>query len=512
MLLIKNHIRNEKILLLLGCFFVAFLIISICSKSSFLYPLNNWGDAGCYYVEGRGILEGMVPYRDLAEQKGPGIFFVYALGLLASKTSFIGIFLIEVICATYFLYYSIKTVSVFYDTKGYELIMAALLSAAVYASYVNRHGGGPEEMSLAPFSFMLFLAVRYVIGDLLPSAKQMIILGIGAGLIFWTKYTLCAIYIALLLFMMIHSLIRKESTRFWRQIFFFIIGCIIISIPILVFFVAHGALNDLFTQYFYNNIFLYRTNERMNQGIYANLIRGVKYLFKLRNVFSVGLIFFGFLWMIIKKKYNLFIGLGASFLFSFFVLNAGTVQRYGNFPLFIFCTFGFLPILDVLTKKGIKCNFVINFLIIVSSTLIAYKVCLHTHDILKSKEDMPQYTFAYEMESYNIKDYKMLYYGELDAGFYFASMKMPTWRAYAQLNQGGSELRDAQNAYVNNLEPDFIISEKILCDSTEYDKIVAEYDGKNQIVEFDNFGYELIDKKTFYYEEFNHVVMLYKKK
>ncbi|WP_029321020.1 glycosyltransferase family 39 protein [Butyrivibrio sp. AE3004] len=510
----KEISQKEKIKIYMLCCLVAFLILSICSKCSFLYPLNNWGDAGCYYVQGRGILVGLVPYRDMAEQKGPAIFFVYALGELVSKSSFIGIFIIEIICAATFLFFSIRIAGLFYSVKSYELGIAAILAASVYGSYVNRHGGGPEEMSLALFSFMLYLAVRYISKDLLPSVKEMIFLGIYAGLLFWTKYTLCALYIALLLIMLVHSIIRHEMSSFWKKIIYFVLGCIIISFPIIFFFAINGSLMDLFMDYFYNNIFLYRKNDTIYMGFWGNMKLALSLLLKARNAFSLILIILGSVWMLMQKKYELFIGLLASFLFAFIILNSGIAQKYSNLPLFVFCGLGFCPIIGLLNTKKLTGNFLINIIIVVCAMIGAYVFCLHTHDLLKKKSEMPQYAFSSEMKSYGIDNYSMLYYGVLDEGYYFADGQMPKWRAFVQLNQGGSELKNLQNGYINKQEPDFIISEKMLCDSSDYDIVAASYEGnaEKEVVSFDDFGYEMIDEKSFYYEEYNHVVRLYKRK
>ena len=48
----------------------AFVMILLCSKSSPLYPMNDWVDVNCFFTVGRGMLHGLVPYRDLYEQKG----------------------------------------------------------------------------------------------------------------------------------------------------------------------------------------------------------------------------------------------------------------------------------------------------------------------------------------------------------------------------------------------------------------------------------------------------------
>ena len=62
--------RSGQILFFLFAALAAVLSLTVCTKSSFLYPLNDWVDVHCYFTVGRGILHGMVPYRDLYEQKG----------------------------------------------------------------------------------------------------------------------------------------------------------------------------------------------------------------------------------------------------------------------------------------------------------------------------------------------------------------------------------------------------------------------------------------------------------
>ena len=79
----------------LDAFFIAltgFLTILICSKSSPLYPLNDWVDANCYMTVGRAMTEGKLPYRDLFEHKGPLLYILHAAAALVSDSSFLGIF------------------------------------------------------------------------------------------------------------------------------------------------------------------------------------------------------------------------------------------------------------------------------------------------------------------------------------------------------------------------------------------------------------------------------------
>ena len=56
-----------KLLRFLFACLAAFSLLAVCSKSSFLYPMNDWVDVNCFFTVGRGILRGLVPYRDLYE-------------------------------------------------------------------------------------------------------------------------------------------------------------------------------------------------------------------------------------------------------------------------------------------------------------------------------------------------------------------------------------------------------------------------------------------------------------
>ncbi len=497
----------------MNCIIAVFIVLAICSKSSFFYPINNWGDAHCYYILGRGILNGMVPFKDLAEQKGPVIFFLYAIGELVSKRTFLGIFLIEVICGSIFIYYSLKIIGLFCNGYKYSYYLGLILAMATYSSLIFRHGGGPEELSICLFSYMLFLGTRYIEKNILPSSKEMIILGICAGLVFWTKYTLCIIFIMVLLFMLFNAISNNEVKLFWKSIGWFVAGCVLISIPILLYFFFNDALKDLFTYYFYNNIFLYKTNDKIYTSGMQSIIKATKRFMHLRNIFTSMLLCLGWLWLLIQKRIKLFCMIFISFIVSFLVINSGVVQKYGSLPLFCFACYGLIPIVLLLEKINFKSNIFWLMLHTVGCVAISYIFCLHTYDFLRSKNECPQYVFADEMKKISGEDFSLLYYGTLDTGFYFGADYLPEWKAFDRLNLGGNELLDLQNSYVNDRLPDYIVSEKTLCDYSEYEKVYSEYgvNADQMVVPFDDFGYEPIDDMHYFFEEYDHVVILYKK-
>lgn len=73
----------------------AVLALSVATTSSPLYATNFWTDTNVYFTIGRGMTQGLMPYRDLFDHKGPLLYLLYALGACLSGTDFAGVFMLE---------------------------------------------------------------------------------------------------------------------------------------------------------------------------------------------------------------------------------------------------------------------------------------------------------------------------------------------------------------------------------------------------------------------------------
>lgn len=454
------------------------------------------------------MLHGKVPYRDLADQKGPIIFFIYALSLMFNEKTFFGVFFVELISATLFLYYSIKTLKLFCDVEKIESGIAFALATVTFSSRLFAGGGGPEELSLCIFSFLVYLGIRYWETGIFPNRVELLFLGIGAGLLFWTKFNLCIMYIIIFVFVLIHAIKRREVTRVGEAVLFIVIGTIIVTIPVLIYFAANDSLDILFRLYFYENVFMYGTG----LGFLGNLRFALYMQIAKRNFPALAFLFVGFVWMLYSKKVRLFIFSIVTFVLTFILLNCGHPHAYTSMPVMVFAIFGFGPIVDVLARKHIVVKKRQVACIAVLFTLGAYVLCQNTNEMLVAKEDTVQYSFVREMDEGDIKDYSLLYFGPLDTGFYFAADYLPEWRAYVATNQGGTELTDLQYSYVNNKETDYIVTRMTLCDTEQYDQIIQGMT-KNQIanvVSFDDFSYEVIKEGSIYDNGKKVAIRLYK--
>ena len=85
------------------CVLFSAVFLLLCTKSSPLFPLNDWVDSNIYFTIGKGMMHGKVPYLDLYDQKGPVAFLLFGIASLISGGSFFGVYLLEVVAFSFTL-------------------------------------------------------------------------------------------------------------------------------------------------------------------------------------------------------------------------------------------------------------------------------------------------------------------------------------------------------------------------------------------------------------------------
>ena len=122
----------------------AIVTITVFSKSSPLYPLNDWVEANCFLTAGKALLSGQVLYRDVYEQKGPFLYFLHALAALVSDSSFFGVWLLEI--AACFAYAWIGWRLVLQRCKRPSVLLIPGLLFLTYSTVAFSSGDSAEEL------------------------------------------------------------------------------------------------------------------------------------------------------------------------------------------------------------------------------------------------------------------------------------------------------------------------------------------------------------------------------
>ena len=477
----KNTLPKNPLLRFLFACAASFLVLAVCSKSSFLYPMNDWVDVNCYFTVGRGILHGLVPYRDLYEQKGPLVYYVYALASLISENSFLGVFLLEGLSFSCFAYLGGRIAETLTGWGKAFWPSAAALTVLVPITPAFSHGASAEEFFLSVLALGLFIVLKALHDQRPLTDRQGFVLGLCAAAGLWTKYTFCGLFAGLALAVLLWYLCRKEAKKLPKLIGFFMLGVLALSAAVIGWFSLHGALGDLWQAYFVDNLSQYSQNIR--SGAYdpplTNLLNNLPWSIP-------GAL--GLLWLTAAAKKRGWEALaawcGAIFLFAF-TYASGRRYPYYALVLSVFAPLGLGAACALLAllkgKMGWLVPAILTGLLLAAGPWIAYQTSGNIYLMGVEKEEMPPYRFAEIIKQ--SEDRSLLNYGFLDGGFYLAAGTQPTERFFCTLNNDLKEMNEAQQSSIREGKTAFVITRmRKLKDSKAYrlvDEASMTFEGMN---------------------------------
>lgn len=463
--------KKEKIQAICVTLATAFCFLAICSRSSFLYPFNNWDDANSYFSMGKMMMNGGVIYRDLFDQKGPLLYFIYGIGYLISHNTFWGVFVLEVLSMWAFLMAGYQTLRLYIRHKT-AMGLLPFMALVVTVSKSFYWGGAAEEFCLPLLAWGFYTSVKYFKEEYpdLMSGRIVFVCGILAGCIMLIKYTLLGFYFAWMGMIALWNLGRHNFKGSLRNCVLFLFGMALPLIPWLIYFGLHGALDEWYKCYIYCNVFLYsdlyRESMQIGEKIYS-LLKILYWLIRDNFIYFFPIIL-GFIGILISRRMRWYEKINIYCLFGFLFLGiyiGGTTLYYYSLPLTVFVIPGFTVIGKLI--EWLSDQFYIEFvprfwyvggmLVSAGILVLAWNLSMNTEFTQQKKEEFFLYTFRDIIQKE--EDPTLLNIGCLDAGLYTLADIIPTCR-YFQSNavNGFEEVGKEQVRYIKEGRTEFVLA------------------------------------------------------
>ena len=228
-------IPEPLLLLLFSC-----VLVTLFSTCSPLYPINPWDDANVFMTIGKSMLRGKVLYRDIFDQKGPVLFFLHELAAAISYTSFLGIYIFEVLGLWCFAWYSLKSIRLFSDSR-LNMPLLCLLMLLTVTSDAFFYGDSAEEFCLPLLSHALYFMLRFVKErETQPSPVQGLLFGAGMGIVFWIKFNIVVFFYGGSLLALICIACHERRLReLARVVPWALLGMAAVTVAVLAYFICH---------------------------------------------------------------------------------------------------------------------------------------------------------------------------------------------------------------------------------------------------------------------------------
>ncbi len=485
----------------------AFLIMLWATRSSFVYPVNNWDDANSYFSVGKALMNGKMPYRDVFDQKGMLLYFLYGLCYLVSHTTFLGVFLMEILWAfaDVFGFYKILSLYLKERTAG---MLAPLPLALVFSSKSFYWGGAAEEICFPFLIGGLYLGLRYFKTEYPAKAMKKSTLfaaGIFAGMVANIKFTVLGFFFAWMMWVAFSCLIRKD----WKSAFvscgYFLIGMFLPFVPWLLYFGIQGGLYEWYWGYVHVNVFLYSNLRNTDLSIGTRIYTLAKILYW---VIRVNWIYFiaaipGMIFAFLEKGQTMMTRFFVPVLFGFLVLGiyvGGSELPYYALPLGVFAVLGIAAagagcavIYEKIALKkaekeqpGRKREQAAALLGYVGSVAFSVLIILTNSANLSHMKREKEDIFLYKFRDIVLQseDPTLLNIGCLDAGLYTVCDIVPTCRWFQTQTINSDIVMQEQERYIREGLIEYVLARE------SYPAVIEEnYELVSQEV-FDNGNFE----------------------
>lgn len=503
----ENDVISGKLIVIILCIF-SFIFVFFNSKNSPLYLFNEWGDVNIYFSMGKGIANGLIPYKDIFDHKGPLIFFIYSLSYLISSTDFFGVYIMESIALFVNLLFAYKIARLYLNN------LFSFITAACYAVilFTKSHNGGSAEEFISVFvTISFYYFILYFTNPNQQESKnriQMFIHGAMFGLAFLSKLTVCVFWVPLMLGIGMVLLQKKKYTEIFTYALLFIGGFAATLLPFIIYFALNNSLSEAYFGYIeFNSLYAqFKPDVFLLRKTLSNA-----YKLLTMNYISFPLLLLGLFLLCFRKIYisNYIhrIGILFSFLFSFFIVSITKyIMSYAHMVIYVYAIFGLIFIFALLQKYTLSKTIqniilVTSFLVLIMSGINDKKYFYQDIDCLTRKKECSymQKEFA---EIINKENNPTLLNIGLDFGLFTKANIVPTYKYFFYPNipyHIFPEIRDYQVNLIEKKDPMFIV----MSDKSAF------YDMYKDLAALKN-NYYLIssyDKDSFYGETF-----LYKRK
>lgn len=483
-------------------FLIAVVTMTFCSRASILSPFNNWDDVNSYFSMGKALFNGKVIYRDVLDQKGPFLYFIYGIAYLISHQDFMGVYIIEIIIAGIFLFGCFKIMRL-YMNSYLPFIFLPVLSAVIYSSISFWWGGSAEELCLPFFVWPLYFMLKYFRKDSgeLMGRREIAITGLCAGVVALIKFNSLGFFAAWMLVVVIIDLLQKEWKRIFTDCFWFLGWMFLPFVPWIIYFAVNDALIFWYQGYIYYNVFIYAdfSDETLTVGTRIYKLAKILYWLVIEHIQYFFFIILGVGTIVLhpKRKWLEKFAVVALCFFLFLGIYIGGVElKYYSMPLTVFAVLGFCSVgmfLEFLWKNEIRGKY-FGVLVgiggsILCSVLLMNRLSLNTDYMKTAKEDLYLTKLYSAMEVR--EDTTLLNISCFDVGLYTMSGIVPNCYWFQTQTLPIEDVLVEQSRYIKEQKTDYIVAREY------YPEVVWE-------------GYELI--ATEMEEERGFTYYLFRKK
>ena len=393
-------------------------------------------------------MEGMTPYVDFSDSKGPLLWLIYGIGYLLSPTSYLGVFWLSVLAYTVTFDVVWRTARLFVGRRE-SLIVLVVMPALMF------YGGIHEEVRAEDFCLMGICTGIYCTCQTLISSKEASVkkyafwLGVSMAWCLLMKWNLFVLMGGMALIVLSVSFGRKRVDA----LLFGLLGIAALALPFVVCLLWKGCFTDMVQEYFVNTFQI--SGHSFDDGIK----RTVFYTLSTNSMsvrFTVMMLgtFLGML--VFCRRFHVTYWLLLTFVPTFLFLEFKPSWCHYFAIVTPFCIFFLLAIVSFCTRWIDKCPKLLFSLFVICFCLITTAHNAHCGNFVffPSKEQQQWDEIQSVLQR---KHQPRILLGIRDNGFGVPCRALPACKYWALQTNPAYEMIEERHQAIRARKPDFVV-------------------------------------------------------
>lgn len=440
--------RRENIRAILLCALYAFILLFFLSPDSYIRDLYIRADSAWFFASGKAWMNGMIPYVDFADSKGPLLWLIYGIGYLLSHHSYVGVFWVSIIFYTAMLFFAYKLCRLYLDIHPAAVASAILPFILFFHPY---HFEIRAEDFCNSFLMLSLYALCRVLRDWKTLDKRhyflcAVAMGVTCAACVMIKWN---VGVAILVPMFIALLYSFRVKHGMLSICGMLSGFIVVCAPFVIYLLCVGAFDDFIREYFINT-----TQTKYVRGYNLSPFSILHYAFSIgkRTFFFLLLGLLLFLW----KKGKVYWWLFLCFIVMWMIIMGCRPLYYYMSIALPFSIFLIIVLVEMAFRKiRMAARFTPALCLVAACVSIGVNV-FPVNESFDLHKDCRQSYYRANYVMAQIKQPKVLYYG-LERGIGTPAGSIPACKYWALQNGSTNDMLAEREKTLVSGVADFVI-------------------------------------------------------
>lgn len=246
-------------------------------------------DSSMFTYFGYAMDNGKMMYTEIFDHKGPIIFIFNYIGILFSTTNFTGIYIIEFLSLFLFFLFTYKLSKLWIpDLTAF----IPLIVEAIVLTLFLEGGNLTEEYALPFIAYSLYAFSKFYKSENKIIWNEIILIGMTFSIVFLLRANMISLWAIFCIFIVVELIYKKEYKNLFKVIGLFIIGVLLVFIPIGLYLYLNNALEaGIFQSLVFNFMYLDSSGEKNESVRIMYNILSNHYVVALFSVFLLYIIY-----------------------------------------------------------------------------------------------------------------------------------------------------------------------------------------------------------------------------